>query len=44
MEMNGAFVSGTTGVTHTHAGQHHQVQLTQIEPVTRSTSKLQSFR
>jgi uncharacterized protein YndB with AHSA1/START domain len=32
MEMNGAFANGTTGVMHTHAGQHHQVELTNIQP------------
>jgi len=32
MEMHGAFVNGTTGVMHTRAGQHHQIQLQRIEP------------
>jgi hypothetical protein len=32
MEMNGPFANGTTGVMHTPAGQHHQVQLSQIQP------------
>jgi hypothetical protein len=32
MDMNGAFVNGTTGVMHTPSGQHHQIQLTNIQP------------
>jgi len=32
MEMNGAFANGTTGVMHTNAGQHHQIQLEHIDP------------
>jgi hypothetical protein len=32
MEMNGPFASWTTGVMHTPAGQHHQIQLTNVQP------------
>lgn len=32
MDMNGPFANGTTGIMHTPAGQHHQVQLTNIQP------------
>ena len=32
MEMNGPFANGTTGVMHTRAGQHHRVQLGNIQP------------
>jgi hypothetical protein len=32
MEMNGPFANGTTGVMHTPAGQHHQIQLANIQP------------
>ena len=32
MEMNGAFADGTTGVMHTPSGQHHQIQLTHVQP------------
>jgi uncharacterized protein YndB with AHSA1/START domain len=32
MEMNGGFSNGTTGIMHTHSGQHHQVQLTNLQP------------
>jgi len=32
MEMNGAFITGTTGVMHTNSGQHHQVRLSNIQP------------
>jgi hypothetical protein len=32
MEMNGAFVNGATGIMHTPAGQHHQIQLSGIQP------------
>jgi hypothetical protein len=32
MEMVGPFVSGTTGVMHTPAGQHHQIQLANVQP------------
>ena len=32
MEMNGPFANGTTGVMHTPAGQHHRIQLVNIQP------------
>jgi hypothetical protein len=32
MEMNGPFEDGTTGVMHTPAGQHHQIQLNNVRP------------
>lgn len=32
MDMNGPFANGTTGVMHTPAGQHHQIQLANIQP------------
>lgn len=32
MEMQGAFANGTTGVMHTPAGQHHHIQLNNIQP------------
>ncbi|HEV7665555.1 MAG TPA: SRPBCC family protein [Chloroflexota bacterium] len=32
MEVNGPFINGTTGVMHTPAGQHHQIELTNIQP------------
>jgi hypothetical protein len=32
MEMHGAFADGTSGVMHTPAGQHHQIQLSHIQP------------
>lgn len=32
MDMNGPFANGTTGVMHTPAGQHHPIQLANIQP------------
>jgi hypothetical protein len=32
MEVNGPFVNGTTGIMHTPAGQHHQIELANIRP------------
>jgi hypothetical protein len=32
MEMNGPFANGTTGIMHTNAGQHHQIQLANVQP------------
>ena len=32
MEMDGPFANGTTGVMHTPAGQHHHIQLANIQP------------
>ena len=32
MEMHGPFQSGTTGVMHTNAGQHHQMTLRDVQP------------
>ena len=31
MEMDGAFANGTTGVMHTPAGQHHHIQLANVQ-------------
>lgn len=32
MDMDGPFANGTTGVMHTPAGQHHHIQLANIQP------------
>lgn len=32
MEWSGGFVSGSTGVMNTRAGQHHKMQLADVEP------------
>src|SRR5438105_15070113 len=32
MEWNGGFVSGSTGVMHTRAGQHHKMELLDVQP------------
>lgn len=32
MDWKGGFVSGTTGVMHTRAGQHHNMQLVDVVP------------
>ena len=32
MEMAGPFQSGTTGVMHTRAGQHHKIRLLDVRP------------
>ena len=32
MDWNGGFISGSTGVMNTKAGQHHKMQLVDVEP------------
>jgi hypothetical protein len=32
MEVNGPFATGTTGIMHTPAGQHHQIEFTNVRP------------
>lgn len=32
MDWNGGFVSGSTGVMNTRAGQHHKMQLIEVQP------------
>lgn len=32
MDWNGAFVAGSTGVMNTRAGQHHQMELVDVQP------------
>ena len=32
MDWNGGFISGSTGVMNTKAGQHHKMQLVNVEP------------